>query len=95
MENLNFNNETLHEEFEEFSNCSSDYMRSYEDMGLKTLQWWIDYVAILFVGIIGFLGNSLVIPILLSSEKLDSTFNKLLKAVVAQYLINRKHLSDP
>ena len=78
MENLNFNNETLHEEFEESSNCSSDYMRSYEDMGLKTLQWWIDYVAILFVGIIGFLGNSLVIPILLSSEKLDSTFNKLL-----------------
>ena len=80
MENSTFNNETLLKKFEEFSNCSSesDYMKIYEDMGLKTLQWWIDYIGILFIGIIGFLGNSLVIPILLSSEKLDSTFNKLL-----------------
>ena len=75
MDNLAMNNESFEETLmEEKANCNN--LTDYETNVISIVQWALEYVCILFVGITGFLGNCVAIYILTSSEKMNSAFNK-------------------
>jgi hypothetical protein len=61
------------------NNTECAFVEGFQDAFIvySKVSWWLECVAEITIGVTGFLGNAVAIPLLLS-ERLSSTFNRLL-----------------